>query len=280
MSPGITTMFRLLAAAALLAFALPAAAQSTARVEPVAKALGLPALLVIMHQEGVGYGADLETDLLQGRGGPAWSATVAAIYDTGRMEAMILQRLEAELDDGEIPGILAFFEAEAGQHIIALEIAARRAMLDEDVEAAARDGWMALEAEGGTRWELLTEFAEVNDLVESNVAGAMTANYAFYRGLADGGAFRDEMTEEQILSDVWEQEQVIREETVDWVYSFTSLAYQPLSDEEFRAYVDFAATDAGQALNAALFTAFNDMFAKISGDLGRGAAKFLAGQDI
>lgn len=273
-------MLRLSVAAALLAFALPVAAQSTARVEPVSDALALPALLEVMHQEGMGYGADLEADLLQGRGGAAWAATVAAIYDTGRMKGMILQGLDAELDDGEIREIVGFFETEAGQHIIALEIAARQALLDEDVEAAARDGWMALEAHGGTRWELLTEFAEVNDLVESNVAGAMTANYAFYRGLADGGAFRDEMTEDQILSDVWNQEQAIRDETVDWVYSFTSLAYQPLSDEEFRAYVDFAATDAGQALNSALFAAFNDMFAQISSDLGGGAARFLAGQDI
>lgn len=273
-------MLRPLLAAAFLAFALPAAAQSVARVEPVSEALGLPALLEIMHQEGVGYGANLEADLLQGHGGPAWAATVAAIYDTGRMQGMILKSLNAELDDAEIPGILAFFESEAGQHIIALEIAARRAMLDEDVEAAARDGWMALEAEGGTRWDLLVEFAEVNDLVESNVAGAMTANYAFYRGLADGGAFQVDMTEEQILADVWSQEQAIRDETVDWVFSFTSLAYQPLSDDEFRAYLDFAATDAGQALNAALFTAFNDMFAAISRDLGLGAARFLAGRDI
>ncbi|MDH3264557.1 MAG: DUF2059 domain-containing protein [Paracoccaceae bacterium] len=273
-------MLRPLLAAAFLAFALPAAAQSTARVEPLYEALGLPALLEIMHEEGVGYGADLEQDLFPGRGRAAWAAAVEAIYDTGRMEGMILERLEAELGDSEIPAILDYFATESGQQVVALEIAARRALLDEDVEAAARDGWLSLEADGGRRWDLLVEFAEVNDLVESNVAGAMTANYAFYRGLADGGAFGVDMPEDQILSDVWGQEQTIREDTVDWVFSFTSLAYQPLSDAEFRAYVDFAATDAGQALNAALFSAFNSMFAAISRDLGFGAARFLSGQDI
>lgn len=273
-------MLRPLLATVVLALAPAANAQSTARVAAVSEALGLPALLDIMHEEGVGYGADLEADLLQGRGGPAWAATVRGIYETGRMEGMILEGLETELGDAEIPGILAFFQSETGRHIVGLEIAARQALLDEDVEAAARDGWMAIEAEGGARWDLLVAFAEVNDLVESNVAGAMTANYAFYRGLADGGALRDGITDNEILSDVWAQEDSIREQTVDWVFSFTSLAYQPLSDDELRAYVEFAATDAGQALNAALFTAFNEMFAAISRDLGQGAAKFLAGQDI
>jgi hypothetical protein len=273
-------MLRPIVVAAAIALAFPAAAQTMARVEPLYEALGLPALLEIMREEGLGYGADLEADLFPGRGRDAWSAAVSAIYDTTRMQTMVLHSLDAELDDTEIPAILSYFQTEEGQHIIALEIAARRAMLDDDVEAAARDGWLALEAEGGPRWDLLVQFAEVNDLVESNVAGAMTSNYAFYRGLADGGAFDLDLTEEQILSDVWGQEQAIREDTVDWVFSFTSLAYQPLTDAEFRGYVDFAATDAGQAMNAALFSAFNDMFAVLSRDLGLGAARFLSGQDI
>ena len=66
----------------------------------------------------------------------------------------------------------------------------------------------------------------------------------------------------------------------DWVYSFTSLAYRPLSDEEFGTYVDFAATPEGQALNATLFTAFNDLFTEISHDLGVSAARFMSGEDI
>lgn len=291
-------MPRSLAAAAAVAagflLALPAGAQSRSesqsesgqsdgaggRVEVVFEALALPELLGIMHEEGLGYGADLQADLLLGRGGATWSAVVAAIYDPARMEAMVRERLAVELDPAAIAPILDFFGAETGRAIVAQEVAARRALLDEDAEAAAHDLWLTLEAENGPRWQLLTEFAETNDLVEMNVAGAMTANYAFYRGLAEGGAFGGDLAEDQILTDVWSREQEIREDTVDWVFSFTSLAYAALSDEELRAYVEFGASGAGQALNAALFAAFNDMFTTISRDLGRGAARVLAGQDI
>jgi hypothetical protein len=274
-------MFRLFSAGLLvLALGLPAAAQPTSRIGPLYEALGLPSLLEIMREEGIGYGRELERDLFPGRGRSAWEATVGEIYALKRMEAEVAGGLDARLTDAEIAVIRAFFDTEAGARIVALETAARRAMLDEDVEVAAHDGWLAIEAEDGPRWALLSEFAEVNDLVESNVAGAMTSNYEFYMGLVDGKAFDFQMTEGEVLADVWSQEQSIREETVDWVFSFTSLAYQPLSDAEFRDYVSFTATPAGQALNAALFTAFNDMFAGISRDLGLGAAHYLAGQDI
>ena len=272
----------LAATLALAAFvcAGPGAAQTSPRIQPLYDALGLPELIEIMREEGIGYGADLEADLFPGQGRAAWAAAVEAIYDPVRMEAAVAGVLDAELSDAEIAEIVEFFDSEAGQRIVELEIAARRAMMDEAVEETAREAWVMLEAEGGPRWDLLVEFAEANDLVESNVAGAMTSNYAFYTGLVDGGGFDETLTEEQILRDVWSQEEAIREETVDWVYSFTTLAYQPLSDAEFRAYVAFAETDEGRALNAALFTAFNGLFAEISRDLGLGTSRFLMGQDI
>jgi hypothetical protein len=270
------------AAAACLAVVLagPVSAGPAQTVAPVLEALRMPELLEVMHEEGMSYGADLEADLFPGRGGAAWAATVGGIYALDRMEGMIGAGLASTLDPAEAEAIVAFFKSPAGQRIVELELAARRAMLDDAVEEAAGEAWQALEAEGGARWQLLIEFAEVNDLVESNVAGALTANYAFYGGLVEGKAYGFDMSEEQILADVWGQEDAVREDTVNWVYSFTALAYQPLSDAELGAYVDFARTDAGQAVNAALFEAFNAMFATISRDLGRGAARYLAGQDI
>ena len=108
----------------------------------------------------------------------------------------------------------------------------------------------------------------------------MTSNYAFYTGLADGSAFPFEMTQSDILRDVWDQEEEIRADTTDWVFSFTALAYQPLSDAQLAEYVAFSRSPEGQALNAALFTTFNDLFADISRRLGLGSARFLSGQDI
>lgn len=273
-------MSRLFAVIALLlAVAQPLTAQGS-RVEPLFRAIGLADLIQVMHEEGVGYGAELEAGLFPGRGGEAWARQVAAIYAPERMERHVGGALEARLDDAEIAAATAFFASPAGQRIIELELAARRSLLDAAVEEAARDGWMALQEGGGRRWDLLAQFVEVNDLIESNVAGAMTSNFAFFRAMVDGKAFEGPTTDNEILADIWGQEAKIREQTTDWVFSFVTLAYQPLSDEDLRAYIAFSETAEGQALNAALFESFNDLFAEISGEMGLTAAGHMAGEDI
>jgi hypothetical protein len=274
-------MRRLLLAAAVAAgLAPPLAAEPQADPRALFEALGLPELLEIMREEGLGYGAELEADLFPGAGRAAWAATVARIYDTGRMEAAILDGLAEGLAPAQAAEALAFFQSEQGQRIVELEVAARRALLDDTVEEAALESWRRLEMEDGPRWQLLSRFAEANDLIDANVAGAMTSNYAFYLGMLEGSAFGSDLSEAEILSDVWSQEEAIRKDTEDWVFSFIGLAYQPLSDAELEAYIAFAETPAGQAVNRALFEAFNAMFAGISRDLGRGAARFVSGRDL
>jgi hypothetical protein len=274
-------MTRLIAAALVaLSLALPAEARQPGRIDPLFDALGLGELLAIMREEGQGYGADLEAELFPGRGGAEWAQIVSRIYDVDRMGEEIRRGLDAALDDSEIAAITRFFSGEQGRRIVSLELAARRALLDDTVEQSARDTWQALRDEGSPRWDQLEEFARINDLVESNVAGAMTANYAFYMGLIDGRAFEVPMTEDQVLSDVWSQEDQIRQDTIDWVYSFGALAYLPLGEKDFADYIAFTATPEGQAMNAALFSAFNAMFTGMSRQLGFGAARFIIGQDI
>lgn len=139
---------------------------------------------------------------------------------------------------------------------------------------------MKLREADPARFGLLEEFVEVNDLIESNVMGAMNSNYAFYIGLMEGEAFGDGLTERDILADVWEQEAEIRADTEDWVYSYLALAYDPLTDEDIEAYIALSETEEGRALNRAMFAAFDELFVSISRRLGYGAAGFMAGQDI
>jgi hypothetical protein len=274
-------MSRLLATAfASLLLTSAAQAGPTAEAGRMFDALGLGELLGIMREEGIGYGRDLERDLFPGRGNAEWEGIVSEIYATTRMEGEIRDGLAGALTEAQMAAVADFFTSEAGRRIIELELAARRALLDEAVEESATETWRGLMEGGDPRWSQLEEFARVNDLVEMNVAGAMTANYAFYMGLVDGKAFDFPMTEDQVLGDVWSQEETIRDDTTDWVYSFGALAYLPLGEEAFADYIAFAATPEGQALNAALFATFNDLFTEISRDLGLGAARFIAGQDI
>ncbi|MEO1197571.1 MAG: hypothetical protein AAFX45_15570, partial [Pseudomonadota bacterium] len=121
---------------------------------------------------------------------------------------------------------------------------------------------------------------EVNDLIGSNLMGAMNSNYAFYQGLNDGNGLPEELTEEQMLTNIWEQEDEVRQETETWVYSYLAMAYQPLSDDDVEAYIALSESDEGRALNRALFESFDAMYSTISRALGLAAAQYIVGQDI
>jgi hypothetical protein len=95
-----------------------------------------------------------------------------------------------------------------------------RAFLDPATEELANDAFREAVAEEDPRIDLLTDFIEANDLVERNVSGALNSNFAFYRGLSDGGAFEVEIPEELMLAEVWGQEPEVRRDTIEWLYSF------------------------------------------------------------
>jgi hypothetical protein len=256
--------------------------QQAAPMQPAAliDLLKIDALIEVMRLEGVRYGAEMEAEMFAGEGGAGWEQAVSLIYDAPTMRA----RFEAAFADGligvDLAAINGFFAAPLGQQILELEIEARRSMMDEAVEDAAKAQAEDMMAEAAPRFDLLRAFTASNDLIEMNVMGAMNANLAFFQGMAEVGALSQDMTEGDMLADVWAQEPQIREETEAWIFPYLALAYGPLSDDEMTAYLAFSRSDAGQALNTALFGAFDAVFAAISRDLGRAAARQMMGQDI
>ncbi len=253
---------------------------SETEADRLADALGLPDLVSIMHEEGTVYGAGLREELFPGTSRARWEAEVDAIYDAGRMDAVVRGALARDLDAPDVAAAVAFFESPLGQRVVKLELSARRALLDEDVEAASRTALEARRADEDPLLDRLETFITVNDLIESNVVGALNSNIAFYTGLAEGGAFPDGLTESDILEDVWRQEPEIREETVTWLYSYLGMAYDPLSPEDLDAYTAFSASPEGRRLNRALFTGFDELFNAISLALGQAAGQYIGGQDL
>ncbi len=269
-----------LTALTLTLFPAAAFAERGEKLDTLFDALGLPEVLDVMHAEGVAYGADMQDQMFPGRGGPSWAAVVAQIYDTARMSDTVREALDRGLGDEDIDPLLDFFTSARGKRIIGFEVSAREAMIDEAVEEAAEAAYAEMRANENPRLELLEAYVEANDLVDSNVMGAMNSNYAFYLGLIDAGGIGQGMTERDILADVWAQEEEIRLDTETWVYSYLAMAYQPLEDADLEAYVALSETEAGRALNRALFAGFDEMYVAISRALGRAAARFMMGEDI
>lgn len=267
----------------LLRVQVPASADDKLRILQLSKTMQIDAILAVMREEGLAYGTTLEPELFPGKGGAGWTAQVSQIYDLAAMQVRFDTALIAALapeNDASLDVMEGFFASDRGQRILMLEIEARRALLDEATEDAAKTNVEEMAAEGDPRLNLIRRFAEANDLIEMNVVGALNANLAFFKGMAEAGAFDEEMTEEQMLSNVWSQEPDIRGETETWLYPYLALAYQPLSDDDMDAYLAFSDLDEGKALNAAVFEAFNDLFTTISADLGRAAARQMRGEDI
>lgn len=270
-----------LAALALpLAMARPAQAADAAEVDQLWRLMLMPEVIEVMRAEGRDYGASLDEDMLGGQGGPGWAAEVAVIYDPAKMTMQSKAAFAEALAGADVSAAIAFFESGIGARAVQLEYQARQTMLDPEADEAAKAGAQEMRQRKPPRLAQLTRLAEANDLFESNVSGAMNANLAFFRGLASGGALDPDMDEAAILTEVWSQEPGVRADTVDWVYSFMTLAYQPLSDAELDLYIAFSESPAGQVLNRATFAAFDDMFVDISYALGAGLAKRLVGENL
>ncbi len=246
------------------------------------EALDFPEIAAILSAEGQRNAAELDSDMLGTRGGAGWARAIARIYDPARMEARFASHFaEALPSDPELAELaLDFFQSERGQRFVTLENAARRAMLDDDVDEAARAHAAEMVAEEDPRLALIREMIEVNDFVESNVAGGLNSNFAFFLGLRDSGAPNFDLSDGDILAQVWSQEEVIREDVEEWLLAYLSLAYRPMEDDDLRAYVAFSETPQGRAMNRALFSAFDTLFNDISRDLGREAGRVLGQQDL
>jgi hypothetical protein len=172
----------------------------------------------------------------------------------------------------------AFFDTPMGATIVNLELSAREAMMDETIEEAAKEQARAYELARDDAFLLVEDFIAAGDLLETNVVGALNSNIQFYHGLVDGGAFK--LTEDEILADVWSQEDDIRSETRDWLYGFLIMAYAPLEPGQLEAYTALSKTPEGTAMTIALFEGFDAMYSDISYALGLAVARAMQAEEI
>lgn len=243
-------------------------------------ALGIYEIIALMSTENIQGGIDLEPQLFPGAGGAAWQAAVTRLHQGNRMAILFEEAFDRDAATAEqIAAVQEFATSEVGQRLVSGEIEARRAFLDADAVSAASDEFLEAVAEDDPRIGVLRALNDVNGLVERNVIGALNLRLAFYRGLIDGGAFDNDVPEGLMLSEVWSQEAEVREMTIEWLYGYQLRAYAEASEADLRAYMELAGSEAGRAVNNALFNAFDAMLTTLSYELGAAAAPFIAGED-
>ena len=278
-----------LALAALLALPLPALTETSgaavtgeATISTLADVLQIDALFDVLRDEGLAYGDTLEADLLAGGGGPGWKSAISVIYDVPTLRARFDAAFAAALADDPqaLAESTAFFATGLGQRIVGLEIDARRAFLDVAMEEAARVAADTARAGRDPKVALIARMIAAGDLIEVNVAGGLTGNLAFMTGMNETGSDGPALPPDALVAEVWAQEDQIRADTTSWLQAYLGLAYFPLTEAELSTYVAFWENPAGGQLNAALFTAFDAVFAQVYHDLGRATGLAMVGIDI
>ncbi len=241
------------------------------------QALGMPSLIAIMQDEGLAQTEQLAFDYLPYPPGEGWAALSARIYDTVKMETGMHAAFQAALGEGPLDPLVTFFDSAVGKKIVALEIATRLDFLDPAVEETAQQ---AIRDPGfdQARLALIDTYIEVNDLVEMNVTGALNSNYNFFRGLSEGGAL--DLSESDMLTEVWSQEDATRSDTKDWLRAFLSASYAKLSDQELSAYIELSRSRDGKRLNRALFEGFAVIYDDIYFALGLAIADQMRAQEL
>lgn len=261
-----------------LLFAGPARAADPAQLQDLFEALHIEATIDVMHDEGVEYGREIGQDMLPEADSVSWQRVVERIHDKDWMRSSVENRFAEALQNHDLTDILDYLQSADGQEIVDLEIAARRAFLDPGIEQAARDQLEQRRDDKAPVLAAIDQLIRDSDLIERNVMGALNSNLVFYNGLVDGGAL--EMSQADIVADVWSQEETVRDEARDWLNAFLLMAYEPLDNAELQAYVAFYQTPEGQVLNRAMFEAFDTMYEELSYILGRALARHMQSEKL
>ncbi len=284
---GRAAHWRKMAACAALVLTVgvaPAIAQNHgSEFETLAGALHISDTIAIMRDEGLVYADQVAAAMLEEGATDGWQRQIAQLYDTGRMEQLVLQGLERALDGADLAPMLAFYTGDTGQRAVTLELAARRAFLDASAEQAARAA--ATEAatlSDGPQADLLKRIRrliESGDLIERNVTASLNADMMFWRGIIDAGGpgpVGDEGDEADLVDAVTATLDETRRETEAWMAAFLMVACGPLTPEQMDEYTTFFETRDGRVLNAALFEGFNAMYDQLAYLLGRTAGTWMS----
>ena len=266
------------AVAAAVIWAMPAQAEDRAELDVLLQALRVGDTVEIMREEGLAYSQSLARDMMPEADPARWQATVERIYDTGKMRNLVEERMAQGLEGVDLAPLNAFFTSDLGAEVVELELSAREAFLDPEVEDAAKEQYEKLDREGALIVDQIDTLIADSDLIEHNVMGILNSNLMLYRGLADGGAY--DLSEEDMLLDVWSQEEGVREDSAAWIGAYLLTAYQPLEDNEVQEYIDLWRSDEGQALNRALFSTFDRMYEELSYLVGQAVAQHMRSQEL
>lgn len=259
----------------LLVAALPSfgAAQSLSDAEFL-DLIGIERLVGVMSLEGIADGQGLPEEAFGVLPGDGWGETLAEIYDADTMRAATEAAFMDAFEPRHRDEVEEFVASDAWQNAIDLEVAARMALLDPEVEEMVFDNADRDSIRDGTRARKIRRLIREAEMLDYNVESNLNSMLAFYLGLGDGG-FGLELSEDDLYAMILSEQEGMEQDIQDWLFAVLMMAYDPLSNRHLDQQIAFWQTTEGAAFNAALFRAFDVLFSDLSYELGKAAAQVM-----
>ena len=201
-----------------------------------------------------------------------------SVYQLDNMEKDFKRLLTENLSTSEANEILLFYRLPIGKLASELEVSARVAISETEIEEMAKTMLKEAKAIKNTRLNEIESVIKILELVEQNLIGAYAAQFAFMYELSKLGVL--DLSRQEMIDIITNDEEKLKGEILEWLMAFSHMAYAPMSDEEFRVYNDFSKSDLGILLNKALFSVYNEMAKDQSQSLANILGEFMISEDL
>jgi len=201
-----------------------------------------------------------------------------SVYQLDIMEKDFKRLMTENLSTSDANEILLFYRRPIGKIASELEVSARVAISETEIEEMAKTKLKEAKALKNTRLDEIESVIKTLELVEQNLIGAYAAQFAFMYELSKLGVI--ELSRQEMIDIITNDEEKLKGEILEWLMAFSHMAYAPMSDEEFSVYNDFSKSDLGIALNRALFSVYNEMAKDQSQSLANILGEFMKSEDL
>ncbi|NIY72886.1 hypothetical protein HCZ30_10645 [Marivivens donghaensis] len=181
---------------------------------------------------------------------------VEALYIAPTVRDAIHAAFIAALDEDHAEEILAFLRSEPGQAMTAHELEGRKEFYDDSALEEGRAMLTAMVFTEPEKYELLSDYIEVNDLIEQNLVIGLNFEMALNAGASEVLPPELQTDPSLLASQLQSEAEWMRADITDWLESYLAYSYGDVPEDQFREIFEFSVTEAGQAYNTALFDAY------------------------
>lgn len=192
----------------------------------------------------------------------------AHAYEPSRLRSAASASLQRHMDPKQLAQIRAWYDSPIGIHITALEEAESAAPTSP--EQRGKQGLEAYAHSSSNRQALLRQIVDVTRAAEAITQMLLSTAVGVRRGILSLDPTSVGPSPADLGAKLEGQRGAIEQRYKGVMLASLASAYESLSDDDLRRYIDFLASEPGAGFTAASIRAMQDALAEAAEDLGRG----------